>query len=153
MKTSLERVMRPDERGASTMEYVIMIVILALAVGAAVVTYRNKVAEKVGQTGSSVERMKVEALSGDSVSSRSGSGFASAPWRPTGGDTIGRSGGLFTKRAAGYALLAVLAVIVVGVALMRRRSVLADEAEEDETPPAGVISIGGDEPPPEAPTG
>jgi len=43
-------------------EYIIMIVILAIAIGAALVAFRGKVKEKVDDAGTSVEGMKVEQL-------------------------------------------------------------------------------------------
>ena len=133
------------ERGASTMEYVIMIVILSLVVGGAVITYRNKAAEKAGQAGASVERMEVQALDGNDVGTRRS---ASPQWRPTGdGESLGGSSGIFTNKIAGYAIVAVLIVAAVGATFMRRRKELAQEVEDDKTPPSGVRAIGADKPP------
>ena len=58
----MRRLCRKDERGATMTEYIIMIVILAIAIGAALVAFRGKVKEKVDDAGTSVEGMKVEQL-------------------------------------------------------------------------------------------
>lgn len=139
--------MSSAERGASTMEYTIMIVILSLVVGGAVITYRNKAAEKAGQAGSSVERMEVHALDGEDLGARR-SASSGTSWRPTGeGDSLGGSSGFFTNKTAGYAILAVLVVVAIGAAFMRRRKEMAQEVEDDKTPPSGVRAIGADKPP------
>ena len=125
-----------------------MIVILSLVVGGAVITYRNKAAEKAGQAGASVERMEVHALDGNDVGPRPS---ASSQWQPTGdGDSLGGSGGIFTNKIAGYAIVAVLVVVAVGAAFLRRRKEMAQEVEDDKTPPSGVRAIGSDKPPSEA---
>ncbi len=50
------------ERAATMTEYIIMIVVLAIAIGAALVVFRGKVKKKVDDAGKSVEGMKVEKL-------------------------------------------------------------------------------------------
>jgi len=127
------------------MEYVVMIVILSLVVGGAVITYRNKAAEKAGQAGASVERMEVHALDGNDTGARRSSS-STTPWRPA-DDRLGGSGGIFTKKTAGYAIVAVLIVVAVGAAFLRRRKEMAQEVEDDKTPPSGVRAIGADKSP------
>lgn len=57
-----KRLCQKGQRGATMTEYIIMIVILAIAIGAALVAFRGKVKEKVDAAGTSVEGMKVEQL-------------------------------------------------------------------------------------------
>ena len=62
MLRSMRRLRRKDEHGATMTEYIIMIVILAIAIGAALVAFRGKVKEKVESAGTSIEGMEVEEL-------------------------------------------------------------------------------------------
>ena len=57
-----KRVKEKRERGASMTEYIIMIVILAIAIGFALVAFRDKISSKVEEAGSSIEGMEVKTL-------------------------------------------------------------------------------------------
>lgn len=136
------------ESGASTTEYVIMIVILVLAVGAAAVGYRKRLAAKSTGAQSSVERLKVEALDGEYASaSSSHKTIPAAAKQYAGTEAVASPGtaGRSQRNQMAYAVLAVLAVVVVGFVFIARRRKLTDEEDEDDkTPPAGVRAIGPD---------
>jgi len=136
------------ESGASTTEYVIVMVILVLAVGAAVVGYRKRLAAKATGAQSSVERLKVETLDGEYASAaRSGKTIPAAAKQYAGTRAEASPGTAdhSQRNQMALAVLAVLAVVVVGFVFIARRKKLADgEDEDDKTPPAGVMAIGPD---------
>ena len=52
LKTWLETKMRKDEDGASLVEYILLVALIALAVIAAVIFLRNQVSDKFSEAGS-----------------------------------------------------------------------------------------------------
>ena len=127
-------------RGASTTQYIVLLVIVAAAIGAAVLGMRRRISGKLTDAETSIDGLDVAALDGDSVA---GSTESASPARPldlvtVDGEPEQDVAASLSNRAWGYMALALVLLICVGGGLVARRMKVAARLADDETPAAGV---------------